>query len=239
VKSKALRELYEKGIRILGESESRKVLEEYGIPCPKTVVIGYEEGKRAEEYLKELKRSSDWPGYPLFLKVVSPDIIHKSDAGVVKRVTSDDEALAAIETIIKNAKKYKAGVRINGILASQDVSSPEARELLLGAVYNEHFGHLISLGIGGVLVEVYKDVEFRAIPITESDVYSMVSRLRGRAILGPFRGMRPISMNTLIDAALKLSRMIEENPEIREIDINPFIIGPERGFAVDARMRVE
>jgi acetyl-CoA synthetase (ADP-forming) len=239
VKSKALREVYEKGIRVLGESESRKVLEEYGIPCPKTVVIGYDEGKRAEEYLRELKSSSEWPGYPLFLKIVSPDIIHKSDAGVVKRVVSDDEALMAIETIIRNAKKYKADVSINGILASQDVSSPETRELLIGAVYNEHFGHLISLGIGGVLTEVYKDVEFRAIPITESDVYSMVSRLKGRAMLGPFRGMRPINMSVLVYVVLKLSKMIEENPEIREIDINPFIIGPERGFAVDARMRIE
>jgi acyl-CoA synthetase (NDP forming) len=239
MKSRALCELYERGIRILGESESRKILEEYGIPCPKTIVVSYEEGKKAEEYLKELKSSSDWPSYPLFLKIVSPDIVHKSDAGVVKRVTSDDEALVAIETIVKNAKKYKAGVRINGILASQDVSSPEARELLLGAVYNEHFGHLISLGVGGVLVEVYRDVEFRAIPITESDVHNMVSRLKGRAMLGQFRGMRPINMNVLVDVALKLSKMIEENPEIREIDINPFIIGPERGFAVDARMRVE
>jgi acetyltransferase len=239
VKSKILRELYEKGVRILGENDSRKILEEYGISCPKTVVIDYEEGKKAEEYLREFKSSREWPNYPLFLKVVSPDIIHKSDAGVVRRVVSEDEMVMTIEAIIRNAKNYRVGVRISGILASQDVSSPETRELLLGAVYNEHFGHLISLGMGGVFVDVYRDVEFRAIPVTESDVYSMINRLKGRTILGPFRGMRPISMDVLVDATLKLSKMVEENPEIREVDINPFIIGPDRGFAVDVRMRIE
>jgi len=239
MKSKALRELSEKGIKVLGEYEARRLFQEYGIPHPKQVIVNYDEGKSGEDYLRELKKMEEWPGYPLFFKVVSPEITHKTDAGVVKRAVSDEEATATINTIIGNAKKYKEGVKIHGVLASEDVSSPETREIFLGATFNEHFGHVISLGLGGVYVEVYKDVEFRVIPIRESDVYSMINRLKGKAILGEFRGMRPVNMNLLVETTLKLSKMIEENPEIREIDINPFMIGPNRGFAVDARMRIE
>lgn len=238
MKSKVLSEIIKKGVEILSEYEARRVLAEYNIPYPKEVVIKYEEGKSAKDYLNEAKAMSDWPGYPAFFKIISRDIKSKTDAGAIKRALSDEEAVVAIEQIIRNAKRYKEGVRIEGILVSEDCSSPEMREIFLGATVNEIFGHVISLGFGGIYVEVYKDVQFRVIPITEDDVYDMVRCLKSKEILGAFRGMRPVNMKLLVDVMLKLSKMLEENPEIVEMDINPLLIGPERAVAVDTKMKV-
>ncbi|MEM1515513.1 MAG: acetate--CoA ligase family protein [Thermoproteota archaeon] len=238
MKSKVLSEVIKKGVEILSEDEARLVLAEYGIPCPKEVVIKYEEEKSAKDYLSEAKAKTGWPGYPAFFKVISRDIKSKTDTGAIKRALSDEEAEVAIEQIIRNAKRYKAGVRIEGILVSEDCSSPEMREVFLGAIINELFGHVISLGFGGIYVEVYKDAQFRVVPITEADVHDMVRCLKSKEILGAFRGMRPINMKLLVDIMLKLSKMLEENPEIIEMDVNPLLIGPERAVAVDTKMRV-
>lgn len=239
MKSKILEEFSRKGIEILNEYEARSVLQEHGIPCPKEVMVDYEEEKKGENYLSDLKKMDEWPGYPAFFKVTSREIRSKTDAGAVKRVVSDREAAATIDTIIRNAKRYKKGVGIQGILVSEDVSSPETREIFLGATVNEQFGHVISLGFGGIYVEVYKDVEFRVIPIKESDVYSMIKHLKGKAILGEFRGMRPVDMNLLVETTLKLSKMIKENPDIIELDVNPLLVGPERAAAVDTLLRIQ
>lgn len=238
MKSKILQELSNKRREILNEHEARQVLEEYGISCPKEVMVEYKEGKKGGDYLSDLKKMGSCPGYPAYLKIVSRDITSKTDAKAVKRVTSDEEAKDAIDAIIKNAKSYKEGVKIQGILMSEDVSADETREVFLGSTVNEQFGHVISLGFGGIHVAVYKDVEFRVIPIEESDVYRMIDTLKGKEMLGKFRGMRPVNMDLLVKTTLKLSKMIEENPEIIELDINPLLVGPDRVVAVDTLIRI-
>jgi len=238
MKSKILQELSKNGREILNEYEARQVLEEYGIPCPREVVVEYSEGKKGKDYLRDLKGMSSCPGYPAYLKIVSRDITSKTDAGAVRRVTSDEEATDAIDAIIRNAKRYKEGVEIQGILLSEDVSTAETREIFLGSTVNEQFGHVISLGFGGIYVEVYKDVEFRVLPIEESDVYGMIDALKGKEILGKFRGMRPVNMDSLVKTVLKLSKMMEENPEIIELDVNPLLAGPDRLVAVDTLIRI-
>ncbi len=238
MKSKVLQDLSLKGVEILSEYEARSVLQEYGISCPKEVMVEYKEGRSGVDYLSDLKKMAEWPGYPTFLKVISREIRSAVNAGTIRRVTSDDEAVVAIDMIIGNAKRYKEGVSINGILASQDVSTRETREIFIGAIADEQFDHLISFGFGGIYVEVYRDVEFRVIPIKESDVYSMIKYLKGKEILGAFRDMRPINMELLVDTVLKVSKMVEENPEIVELDINPLIVGPDRAIAVDTLIRI-
>ncbi|MFQ6129552.1 MAG: acetate--CoA ligase family protein [Candidatus Hadarchaeaceae archaeon] len=238
MKSKILQELSEKGIEILNEHEAKQVLEEYGIPYPKQVMVEYKEGKKGEDYLSDLKSKGDCPGYPAYLKIVSRDITSKTNAGAIRRVTSDEEATDTIDAIIRNTKRYKEGVKIQGILMSEDVSTNETREIFLGSTVNEQFGHVISLGFGGIYVEIYKDVEFRIIPIKESDVYRMIDALKGKEMLGKFRGMRPVNMDLLVKTTLKLSKMIEENPEIIELDVNPLLVGPDRVVAVDALIRI-
>lgn len=238
MKSKILQELSEKGREILNEHEARRVLEEYGIPYPKEVMVEYKEGKKGEDYLRDFKNMDNCPEYPAYLKIVSRDITSKTDAGAVGRATSDEEAADTIDTIIRNAKRYKEGVEIQGILVSEDVSTDETREIFLGSTVNEQFGHVISLGFGGIYVAVYKDVEFRVLPIEESDVYRMIDTLKGKEMLGKFRGMRPVNMDLLVKTTLKLSKMIEENPEIIELDINPLLVGPDRVVAVDTLIRI-
>lgn len=238
MKSRVLQELAGRGIKVLNELEARRVFEEYGIPCPKETMAEYREGKGGEEYLNELKNSSNFPGYPAYLKIVSRDITSKTNAGAVKRVTSDGEAKDAIDAIVGNAKRYKEGVQIQGILMSEDVSTRDTREILLGSTVNEQFGHVISLGFGGIYVEAYRDVEFRVLPVTESDVYEMLNNLKGKKVLGDFRGMRAINVDLLAKTALKLSKLIEENPEIAELDVNPLLVGPDRAVAVDSLIRI-
>jgi len=239
MKSKILRELSAKGMEILSEYEARNVLQEYGIPCPKEVMVSYQSGKKGEEYLSEMKKRDGWPGYPSFFKVISRDIKSATEANAIRRATSDVEAASSIDAIISNAKRYREDVNIEGILASEDVSTHETREMFIGSTVNEQFGHVISLGFGGVYVEVYKDVEFRVVPIKEPDVYSMIEHLRGRELLGAFRRIRPVDMKLLVDTVLKVSKMVEENPEIVELDINPLIVGPDRAVAVDALIRIQ
>lgn len=238
MKSKILQELSKKGREILNEHEARKILEEYGISCPKEVMVEYGEGKKGSDYLKDLKNMGGCPGYPAYLKIVSRDITSKTDAKAVKRVTSDEEARDAIDTIMKNAKSYKEGVKIQGILMSEDVSADETREIFLGSTVNDQFGHVISLGFGGMHVAVYKDVEFRVIPIEEPDVHGMIDALKGKEMLGKFRGMSPVDMDLLVKTTLKLSKMVEENPEIIELDVNPLLVGPDRAVAVDTLIRI-
>lgn len=239
MKSKVLKELANEGIRTLTEYEAKEVLREYDIPCSREVLIEYEEGKKVDGYLNDLKSKKERPDYPIFLKVSSRDILHKTDARVIGRANSDEEAVNSISKVLKNAKSYDEKAEIQGVLASEDVSGEEAREMILGSTHDEQFGHLLSLGIGGIATEVYEDVEFRAIPLEGSDVRSMVRNLKGRKMLGEFRGKRPIDLDSLVNTALKFSKLIQENPEIMEADINPLFAGPDRIVGADALIRIE
>ncbi|KXB01976.1 hypothetical protein AKJ44_01715 [candidate division MSBL1 archaeon SCGC-AAA261F17] len=236
MKSKILQDLAEKGIKSLNEVEARGVLKEYDIACPEEIMVKYGAEKGGKDYLREMKEGG-MPEYPVFLKVISRAITSKTDANAIERVSSDEEASKSIDRILKNAKRYDEKAEVQGVLASEDASN-ETREVFLGAAVDDHFGHMISLGFGGIYVEVYGDVEFRAVPLEESDVHSMINGLRGKEILGDFRGMRAIDMDSLVETTLKFSRLIEENPEIREMDVNPLLAGPGRTVAVDTLIRI-
>lgn len=210
MKSHVLQRLSKNGITILNEFEAKALLKEYGITCCREVMVGYQEGKRVQEYFSNFKKQV-MPQYPVFLKVVSRDIWSKTNARVVKKVASDKDLVETVDEILKNAREYDSQARIQGLLASEDVSGPENREIFLGAIVSPQFGQVVSLGPGGVFVEVYKDVEFRVVPLCESDVISMVNRLKGKRIIGEFRGMRPVNLKSLVEATLRFSKMIEEN----------------------------
>lgn len=237
MKSEILKELSESGAEFLSEAEAKKVLDEYEIPVPTEVKADYEKGKDSKNYLNELKEKG-LPEYPVFLKVDSRDIKSSTDANTLKRVENDVEAEKAIEDILSNAEEYDKKAEIQGILASEDLSSGEAREIFLGAIDDEQFGHVISLGFGGVDVEIYEDVEFRVVPLAESDVRSMIHDLKGKKRLEEFRGMKPVDIDSLVEVTLKLSDLVENNPEIKEMDLNPLIATPEGCTVVDALIRL-
>lgn len=236
MKSKTLKKFADEGKEVLNEVESKEILREYNIPCPNETMIEFVDGKDGEEYVNDLKEKG-MPDYPLYLKVVSHDITSKTDANGIEKVNSDEEAAKAINRIFENAKKYDKEAEIEGILASEDASN-QTREVFLGSTVDKHFGHIISLGFGGVHVEVYQDVEFRVIPIEENDVQKMIDNLKGKEMLKEFRGMKAVNQDSLVDTTLKLSKLVEENPEIKEIDINPLLVGPEGNVAVDALVRI-
>ena len=171
------------------------------------------------------------------MKIVSKDIIHKSDAGGVKvGLRSDDEVSVAFKEIISNARKFKQDAKIEGVLVQQMIEN--AREIILGAKQDPLFGPLIMFGLGGIYVEILKDVIFRLAPIDEYDAINMTKSIKTAKLLKEVRGKRPADINALVDSLLRLSQLISDFSEIEEFDMNPLLVLEEgKGVcAVDVRI---
>lgn len=232
MKSETLEKLSEEGIGTLTEYEAKKVLRDYDIPCPNEHLVEYDEN--ITDKLSDFQAEKKGLNYPLFLKVCSRDILHKTDAKVIEKANSDNEIREKGEKILENAKNYDKNAEIQGILLSEDASDGNERELFIGSILDDQFGHVISFGIGGISVEVYEDVEFRAVPLEEKDVHNMIENLEGKKILQEFRGKPPVDKKSLVETVIKFSKILEENEKIKEIDVNPLFAGPTGTSAVDA-----
>jgi 4-hydroxybutyryl-CoA synthetase (ADP-forming) len=210
------------------EEEGYEVLRAYGFPTPKSIL-----GSTEDECVKAAKEI----GYPVVMKIASPDIIHKSDAGGVKvGVKSDDELRGAFKSIMENAKKYKADAQIKGVLVQEMVKS--AKETILGTSQDPTFGPVIMFGLGGIYVEVLKDVVFRIAPIDEREAAKMVESIKTIRLLKGVRGERPSDLKAIADSLQRLSQLVTDFPEIKEFDINPLLVLEEGKGArvVDARI---
>jgi len=212
--------------RSLLETEAKELLREYGIPVPDFKLI------KSEEEITGLAKEIN---FPIVMKIVSPDIIHKSDAGGVKlNVKDEKEAELAYQEIIFKAKKYNKKARISGVIAYTMV--PQETEIIIGMMKDPHFGPVIMFGLGGIFVEVLKDVSFRIIPLEERDAEEMIAEIKGYEILKGARGNPPRDIQVIKEVLMKVSKLTTENPEINEIDLNPIFVF-ERGLqVVDARM---
>lgn len=227
-----VREIFE-GVKKQGrdnllEEEGYEVLKAYGFPTPKSIL-----GATEEECIKAAKEI----GYPVVMKIASPDIIHKSDAGGVKvGVKSDEELRSAFRSIIENAKKYKADANIKGLLVQEMVKS--AKETILGASQDPTFGPVIMFGLGGIYVEVLKDVVFRIAPIDEREAAKMVESIKTIKLLKGVRGEKPSDLKAIADSLQRLSQLVTDFTEIKEFDINPLLVLEEGKGArvVDARI---
>jgi len=212
--------------KVLTEVECREILKEYGIPVPEGVLV------RSKE---ELKEAFENIGAPAVMKIVSPEIIHKSDVGgVLLKIQSYEEALEAYEQIIENVRKRVPEARIEGVLLQKMV--PDGIELIIGATFTPQFGHAIMFGLGGVFVEVLRDVSFRILPISEEEAREMIEEIKGKAVLKGIRGRAPADVEALVKILLSVSELLKEHPEIVELDLNPVIALESGAFAVDARM---
>ncbi|MEW5839589.1 4-hydroxybutyrate--CoA ligase [Nitrososphaera sp.] len=210
------------------EEEGYEVLKAYGFPTPKSIL-----GATEDECVKAAKEI----GYPVVMKIASPDIIHKSDAGGVRvGVKSDEELRSAFRSIIENAKKYKADANIKGVLVQEMVRS--AKETILGASQDPTFGPVIMFGLGGIYVEVLKDVVFRIAPINEREAMQMVESIKTIKLLKGVRGERPSDLKAIADSLQRLSALVTDFTEIKEFDINPLLVLEEgKGTrVVDARI---
>lgn len=184
-------------------------------------------------------KTADKMGYPVAMKINSPDITHKTDVGgVILGIQDHDELVEAWEKMMSSVKKAKPKAKILGAVLQKMFPGHEARELIIGVKTDQQFGHLIAFGLGGIFVEVLKDISFRLIPINKHDAGEMLDEIKGKKILEGFRGQKPIPHRILIDNLLKVSKLIENHPEIKEMDINPLLVDSKQAIAADFRFFV-
>src|SRR5882762_590803 len=191
--------------------EGKIVCEAYGIAVPKEGV--------ATSAGDAAKIAADM-GFPVVLKIVSPEILHKTEAGgVLVGVKSAEEARTGYDTIIANAKKYNAKARLLGVQVQQMLAG--GQEVIIGAVTDPVFGKLVAFGLGGVLVEVLKDITFRLAPATKDDALSMLDGIAAAQILKGVRGADPVNRDALARMIQNVSQLIADFPDIAEMDLNP------------------
>ena len=174
-------------------------------------------------------------GFPVVLKIVSPDILHKSDAGGVKVGLADAAAVsAAYRGMMAAVRAHVDAARIEGVLVAP--SAPEGLECIVGMTRDPQFGPALMFGLGGVFVELLKDVSFRVLPVMRSDVEEMVREIRGWPLLQGLRGSGPRDVAAVVDFLVKTAALVEKNPEIREIDVNPLRVYERGVLALDVRV---
>ena len=215
------------GRNALDESAGKQLLAAHGVKVPQS---------RVAKGVADVDAVMNGLHAPLVVKVMSPDILHKSDAGGVKiNLHSAAEVKAAIEGML-NAPKIK-DVRIEGFLIEE--MAPAGHELVIGGLRDPQFGPLVMVGLGGIFVEILKDVSFRLCPIARIDAEEMIAELKGAAILKGARGTKPASMEAIIDVLLKVGGenglLMQHAADISEADINPLIVSDTAAVAVDAR----
>jgi acyl-CoA synthetase (NDP forming) len=219
----------QEGRSLLTEFESKRILKRIGIPVVET---------KLATNLKEVVSISQRFGFPVVLKITSPDVVHKTDSGGVKlNLKNISEVKKAYHDILISAKKKYPHALIHGI--SVQKMAPLGTEVIIGTSKDPQFGPVIMFGLGGVFVEVLKDVSFRVIPVGRRDAQEMIQEIKGFALLRGFRGREPANISALVGMILKISKLINENPQIREMELNPVLAYKDKALAVDARIILE
>jgi acetyl-CoA synthetase (ADP-forming) len=214
---------------VLTEIESKQVLAAAGIPVAEATLA-----TSADEAAQAAAKA----GFPAVLKIVSPDVTHKSDVGGVKVGLADEAAVrAAYEEIVAAVKERQPDARIEGV-AVQKMARP-GTEVIVGLSKDPQFGPVLMFGLGGIFVEVLKDVAFRIVPLEPRDAREMIDEIKGRAVLDGVRGGEPADVDALAGLLLKLSAFAEANPQVAELDLNPVFAYKDRCLAVDARIVVD
>lgn len=213
----------------LTELESKQILKEVGI---NTTDIGLARSK------EEAVAHSQELGFPVVLKIVSPDILHKTDVGGVKLSLNNKEDVGnAYDEIISAIKKHQSSAKIHGV-SVQPMARP-ATEVIIGMSKDPQFGPVLMFGLGGILVEVLKDISFRIVPLTARDANEMIREIKGYPVLEGYRGQEPANIAVLEQMLLKVSEFVESRHEIKELDINPIFAYRDSALAIDARVILE
>ena len=214
------------GRRALSAPEAQWLCDAYGIPTPKQ---GF--AKTPAEAVKIATRLR----YPVALKIVSDDILHKTEAGgVIVGLANGGEVRRAYDRLVKNAKAYRKNAQIQGVQVQQMVSG--GQEVMVGAVTDPSFGKMIAFGLGGVLVEVMKDITFRMTPVSKKDALVMLDSIGAAEVLRGVRGGPGVDRGALADIISKVSKLVNDFPEIHEVDLNPIFATPKGARAVDVRI---
>jgi acyl-CoA synthetase (NDP forming) len=217
------------GRKALLETEAKTICAEYGIPVTAFKLAKNE--KEAVEFAGQM-------GFPVVLKVVSPDIIHKSDAGgVMVNLKGDAEVRRAFGKILENTGKYDAAAKIVGVLVQE--MAPQATEVIVGAIKDAQFGQTLMFGLGGIFVELLKDATFRIAPISREDAAEMITEVKAYPLLKGYRNTPPADIDAIEAILVETSRLIMDYPEIKELDLNPIMAYEKGAKTVDARIILE
>jgi acetyl-CoA synthetase (ADP-forming) len=208
------------------EHEAKEFIETFGIETTRHIVTS-----SREEAIQAAKSI----GYPVVLKIVSPDISHKTDVGGVKLSVKDDEGVMdAYDEIMGNVKKRQPNARIEGILV-QEMATPST-EVIVGGLRDPQFGPAVMFGLGGIFVEVFKDVSFRIAPVVEHEALDMIHEIKGAKVLKGFRNREAADISSLSQTIVQVSDIMVSVEEIKEIDLNPILVYPKGMKTVDARI---
>lgn len=213
----------------LADADALKLAKKYRIPLAKTFLAKNE--KQAVLFAKKVK-------YPLCLKISSPDIVHKVDSGGVILGIKDEKSLRlGFQNILSSARRKNPKAKISGMLVQEMVSGDT--ELIIGSKTDPQFGPVIMFGLGGIFVEVIKDVSFRLAPVDRKEVQGMIKETKGYKILQGARGRKPANMKAIEDLLLSVSKMVWANKRIKELDLNPVFANDKKCTAVDMRVMVD
>ncbi len=217
------------GRKSLLETEAKTVCMEYDIPVTKFKLAKNEE---------EAAKCAATIGFPVVLKIVSPDIIHKSDVGgVIVGIKNQRDVRTSYKQIMRNVKKHNPDAKIAGILVQE--MAPSGTEVIVGSIKDPQFGPAIMFGLGGVFVEVLKDVTFRIAPITEDEACEMISEVKAYPLLKGYRNTPPSDLKAITKILVNTSKLVMEHPEIKELDLNPIMVYEKGAKTVDARIILE
>lgn len=214
---------------VLTEVESKEFLRRAGIPVVAT--------KLARSKREALSIGKEM-GFPVVLKICSHDVVHKTDSGGVRLGLANAAQVGrAYSEIASSVRQAYPEARIQGV--SVQPMAPPAVEVIVGMSKDPQFGPVLMFGLGGILVEVLKDVSFRIVPVSERDAGEMVREIKGYPILKGYRGQKPASIPALEKLIVKVSQFVERNPQIEELDLNPVFAYPDKAVAIDARIILE
>lgn len=210
----------------VGDAEGREVLAAYGIRVPQSEVAPTAE--RAVQIAERI-------GYPIVMKIASPDILHKSDiGGVAVGIESADAVRTTFQTLLNRGRRFMPTAEIWGVQMQEMV--PKGREILIGINRDPQFGHLVVFGLGGIYVEVLQDVTMRVAPISEAEAREMVREIRAFPLLRGVRGEKPADLAATEEVLLRVSQLVSDFPQIVEMDINPLVVHHEGAIAIDMRL---
>jgi acyl-CoA synthetase (NDP forming) len=220
--SEVLKQKMESGQTVLTEYESKELLKDIGIKIP---------GQKLTKTKEETVEAAQDMGFPVVMKLIAEDIVHKSDTGAVKlNIKSPEETEKAYEELMNIPSESEKKISV------QQMAPEPITELIIGMTTDRQFGPALMFGIGGILVELLEDVSFRIAPITEYDAKEMIHEIKGFPLLDGFRGKPKADIDAIVDTLMNISELVMENEEIYEMDLNPVFIYNDGLICVDARI---
>ncbi len=227
--AKIIEQAKKKSRTMLTEIKAKELLKQAGVNVIET---------KLETTKDEVLSMSQKLGFPVALKIASADVVHKSDAGGVKLgLKTAAQAGKAWDDIMKSVKKHYPNAKIQGV-SVQKMARPGV-EIIVGMSKDAQFGPVLMFGLGGIFVELLKDVAFRLVPVAKRDAKEMIREIKGYRMLEGYRGQEAVDVANLEELILKVSKFVEKNPEVKELDLNPIFAYSDGAVAVDARVILE